>query len=121
MFVKASDLNYLNRVNNQNIWKSWGRQRILQSVAASKELLPPLLGPQKLEHLWDSAPVAVGKAFGIRTAISLPPPQSDDLNAPQLSVIRATPYNSCHERNAHAHKTKRGEEKGDSDAEIKVG
>jgi hypothetical protein len=52
---------------------------------------------------------------------SLPPPQSDDLNAPQISVIRATPYNSCYEENAHAHKTKRGEEKGDSDAQIKVG
>jgi hypothetical protein len=51
----------------------------------------------------------------------VPPPQSEDLNAPQLSVIRTTPYNSCYEENAHAHKTKRGEEKGDSDAEIKVG
>jgi hypothetical protein len=64
---------------------------------------------------------STGKSFGITTAISLPPPQSDDLNTPQISVIRATPYNSFHERNTHAHKTKRGEEKGDSDAGIKVG
>ena len=35
---------------------------------------------------------STGKSFGITTAISLPPPQSDDLNAPQIRVIRATPY-----------------------------
>ena len=52
---------------------------------------------------------------------ALPRRQSDDLNAPQLSDIRATPRNPSYERNAHAHKTKRGEEKGDSDPEIKVG
>jgi hypothetical protein len=62
-----------------------------------------------------------GKSFGITTAISAPPPQSEDLNAPQLSVIRETPYIARRERNAHAHKTKLGEEKGDSDAGIKVG
>jgi hypothetical protein len=63
---------------------------------------------------------STGKSFGITTAISLPPPQSDDLNAAQLSAIRATGNNSCHERNAHAHKTKLESEEGDSHAEIEI-
>jgi hypothetical protein len=43
------------------------------------------------------------------------------LTTPQISVIRAVPCNSCHERNVHAHKAKRHDEKGNSKAEIKVG
>ena len=62
-----------------------------------------------------------GKAFGITTSISVPPPQSDDLNAPQISVIRATPYNSCHERNAHAHKAKFSSEEIGSNSGIEGG
>ena len=46
------------------------------------------------------------KCVGITTAISVPPHSWCDLNPAQLSVIRATPSNSIHERNAHAHKTK---------------
>jgi hypothetical protein len=46
--------------------------------------------------------------------------QLDDLNARQLSVIRATQYNSCHARNAHAHRPK-GSEKGVSNPEIEGG
>src|ERR1017187_4613115 len=51
---------------------------------------------------------------------SLPPPQSEDLKAAPLTGIRATPYNSCRERNAHAHKTKLGSEEIGSNAEIEI-
>jgi hypothetical protein len=57
---------------------------------------------------------------GSGVIVSVRPPQSEDLNAPQLSVIRATPYNSCHEGNAHAYKTKLESEKSGSDAGIEV-
>ena len=43
------------------------------------------------------------------------------LTTPQISVIRAVPCNSRHERNVHVHETKRDDEKGYSDAEIEVG
>lgn len=38
-----------------------------------------------------------------------------------MSVINTTPVTPVHERNSHDHKTKRGDQKGNSGAEIEVG
>jgi hypothetical protein len=46
---------------------------------------------------------------------------SISFDRPAISVISATLCSFCHERNAHAQKTKRDDEKVNSEAEIKIG
>jgi hypothetical protein len=51
----------------------------------------------------------------------LPTLSAQPFDRPANKRYKSDACNFCHERNPYDHKAKRGNEKGDSDAEIKVG
>jgi len=58
---------------------------------------------------------------GVKGIVATCTVRCHDLITPYIKVIRAMPHIARRKENAHAHKTKRGEEKVDPDTEIKIG